>query len=62
MLRHFNLPAVLPGRYDMGIFKKHVSLTLKAGNAPVAPLVLHGVVSGGDHLPSGDPYARLPCF
>ena len=23
-----------------------------------APLVLHGVVGGGDRLPSGDPYAR----
>ena len=35
--------------------------TLQAGNAPAAPLVLHGVVGGGDHLPSGDPNARLPC-
>ena len=34
--------------------------TLKAGNAPVAPLVLHRVVGGGDHLPSGDLNARLP--
>ena len=34
----------------------------KTGNAPVAPLVLHGVVGGGDHLPSGDSYARLPCL
>ena len=32
----------------------------KAGNAPVAPLVLHEVVGGGNHLPSGDPNARLP--
>ena len=32
----------------------------KAGNPPVAPLVLHGVVGGDDHLPSGDPYARFP--
>ena len=37
-------------------------LTLKAGNAPVAPLVLHGVVGGGNHLQSGDPNARLPCL
>ena len=29
--------------------------TLKASNVPVAPLVLHGVVDGGDHLPSGAP-------
>ena len=29
--------------------------TLKAGNAPVVSLVLHRVVGGGDHLPSGDP-------
>ena len=36
--------------------------TLQAGNAPAAPLVLHGVVGGGDHLPSGDPDARLPCL
>ena len=35
-------------------------LTFKAGNAPVAPLVLHGVVGGSIHLPSGDPNARLP--
>ena len=35
---------------------------LKASNAPVAPLVLHGVVGGGSHLPSGDPTARLPCL
>ena len=34
--------------------------TLQAGNAPVAPLVLHGVVGGGDHLPLDDPHARLP--
>ena len=36
--------------------------TLKAGNAHVAPLVLHGVAGGGDHLPSGDPEARLFCL
>ena len=41
--------------------------TLKAGNAPVAPLVLLGVVGGGDHLPSGDPFSFskdsfLPCL
>ena len=36
--------------------------TLQAGNAPAAPLVLHGVVGGGNHLPSGDPNARLPCL
>ena len=34
--------------------------TLQAGNAPVAPLVLHGIVGGGNHLPSGDPHIRLP--
>ena len=54
--------AVFPGRYDMGIYKKRVesgdSSTLKAGNAPVVPLVLHGFVYGLDHFPS---YARLPC-
>ena len=31
--------------------------TLMAGNAPVAPLVLHVIVGGGNHLPSGDPFA-----
>ena len=36
--------------------------TLAAGKEPVAPLVLHGVVGGGKHLPSGDPNARLPCM
>ena len=36
--------------------------TLKAGNAPVAPLVFHGVVGGGSHLPSGDLNVRLPCL
>ena len=47
----------------MGTFKKRVYFrryrVLKAGNAPVAPLVLHGVMDGGNHLPSGDPNARL---
>ena len=28
--------------------------TLEVGNAPVASLVLHGVVGSGEHLPSGD--------
>ena len=36
--------------------------TLNAGNAPVASLVLHGAVGGGDHLPSGDPNARFSCL
>ena len=36
--------------------------TLKAGNAPVAPLVLHGVMGGGDHLSSGNPNTRFPCL
>ena len=31
------------------------------GNALVAPLVLQGVVGGGNYLPSGDSNARLPC-
>ena len=35
--------------------------TLEAGNAPVAPLVLHGVVGGDNHLPSGDPNACFFC-
>ena len=34
----------------------------RIGNAPVAPLELHGVVGGGNHLSSGDPNARLPCL
>ena len=38
-----------------------VDIALKAGNAPVAPLVLHGAVGGGYHLRPGDPKARLPC-
>ena len=54
------LAAVFPGRHDLDTFKKRVYLL--AGNALVAPLVLHGVVGGGDHLPSGDPNARLPCL
>ena len=36
--------------------------TLNSGNAPVAPLVLYGVVGGGSHLPSGDSNVRLPCL
>ena len=48
--------AVFPGQYHMNTIKS-IS-TLKAGNAPVAPLVLHRVVGGGDHLPSGDPNAN----
>ena len=35
--------------------KARLSPTLRARNAPAAPLVLHGV----GHLSSGDPYARL---
>ena len=35
-------------------------LKIKANNTPVATLVLHEVVGGGDHLPSDDSYARLP--
>ena len=31
-------------------------------DAPVANLVLHGVVGGGSHLLSGDPNAHLPCL
>ena len=46
------LPApVFLGRYDRGIFKKLFTSTLMASNAPVVPLVLHGVAGGGDHLP-----------
>lgn len=30
--------------------------------APVALLVSHGVVGGGDNLPSGDPHTSLPCL
>ena len=36
--------------------------TSKDGNAPVASLVSHGVVGGGDHLPSGDLYVHMPCL
>ena len=36
--------------------------TWKSGNASVAPLVLHGFVGGDHNLPSGDPYAHLPCL
>ena len=43
-------------------FKNASISTLHAGNAPVAPLVLHGVVGGGDHLPSDHLNARLPCL
>ena len=56
------LVAVFPGRYDLGTFKSASISTLKAGNALVAPLVLHQVVGSGDHSPLGDPYARLYCF
>ncbi|CAH2216119.1 jg2976, partial [Pararge aegeria aegeria] len=34
----------------------------KAGNESVAPLVLQMFMSGGDHLTSGDPLARLPAI
>ena len=44
------------------VFVSGAQPTLKAGNAPVAPLVLHGVVGGGDHLPTGGPYASWPCL
>ena len=57
-----NWPTVPPGRYDMGTFKNHVYLHLVGRNAPgphPPPLVLHGVVGGGNYLP-GDPNARLP--
>ena len=33
-------------------FSAEPRLALKAGMAPLAPLVLHGVGAGGDHLPS----------
>ena len=46
--------AIFPGRYDLGI--------LKAGNAPVSPLLLHGFMGGGNHLLSCNPYARLLYF
>ena len=42
------------------VCSKSASLsTFKAGNVPVAPLVLC-VVGDGDHLPSNDPIAGLP--
>ena len=36
-------------------------IKLEIGTVPVAPLVLHGVVGGGDNLPC-NPNARLPCL
>ena len=41
---------VFPGRYDLGPLKGASISTFKAGNAPVAFPVLHGVVGGGNHL------------
>ena len=41
---------------------RHAISIFMAGNALVTPLVLHRVVGGGDHLPSGVPYARLACL
>ena len=49
------------GRLDLIITTPDI-YTSKAGNTPVAPLVLHGVVGCGNHLPSGDPNARLLCL
>ena len=44
--------AVFPGR-NIPYLKKSTSyVTLKAGNEPVATLVLNLVEGGGDHLPS----------
>ncbi|VVD05636.1 unnamed protein product [Leptidea sinapis] len=42
--------------------KKARTPSLKAGNAPVIPLVLQEIVGGGDHLTTGDPYARLSSY
>ncbi|VVD01378.1 unnamed protein product [Leptidea sinapis] len=42
--------------------KKAPTPSLKAGNAPVIPLVLQENVCGGDHLTIGDPYARLSSY
>ncbi|VVC97653.1 unnamed protein product [Leptidea sinapis] len=42
--------------------KKARTPSLKAGNALVIPLVLQENVGGGDHLTSGDPYARLSSY
>ncbi|VVC97700.1 unnamed protein product [Leptidea sinapis] len=36
--------------------------SLKAGNAPVIPLVLQLIVDGGDHLTTGDRYNRLSSY
>ncbi|VVD03722.1 unnamed protein product [Leptidea sinapis] len=44
----------------MGTLKKEARPpSLKAGNAPVIPLVLHENVGGGDYLTPGDPDTRL---
>ncbi|VVC99519.1 unnamed protein product [Leptidea sinapis] len=42
--------------------KKARTPSLKAGNAPVITLVLQEIVGGGDHLTTGDPYARLSSY
>ncbi|VVC91415.1 unnamed protein product [Leptidea sinapis] len=42
--------------------KKARTPSLKAGNSPVIPLVLQEIVDGGDHLTSGEPYARLSSY
>ena len=42
--------AVFPGLHDLGTFKRRVYFHLAGRNAPVAPLVIHGAVGGGDLL------------
>lgn len=59
-LRNGLLAAVIPGRHEFGYLQKARPSKSTAGYAPVAPLVSHRVVSGGDHLPSGGPYCPLP--
>ena len=52
---------MFPAQYDLDTIFKTFEKSISILNAPVARLVLHEVV-GGDHLPWGDPYDRLPCF
>ena len=58
----FGLMLILLQAYCYHLPAKLIISTLKAGNAPVVPLVLHGgIMGGGDALPSGYLYARCLC-
>uniref|UniRef100_A0A2H1WFR0 SFRICE_012543 n=1 Tax=Spodoptera frugiperda TaxID=7108 RepID=A0A2H1WFR0_SPOFR len=59
-------PSLLIGQNDLTslsyLHEPAVLHNLKAGNAPVTPLVFQVSMDGGECLPSGDPSARLPAY